>query len=389
MTLAGLVHEARLIVCVGPGGVGKTTVAAALALWAARSGRRTLVLTVDPARRLADALGVAQLDDEPREVVLESLGGPESPTGMLSAAMLDAPHSFDALMRRLAGDAAAESIFSNRAYRVFSRALARSHAQIAMERLHDAVSDGQYDLVVLDTPPVRSALEILDAPERLTRVLDSGVVRWFIRPARGPLSRLLPRGSSAVARLLGMLGSRRLVRELGAFFEVLTPLESVFRGRAHGVQALLRSPATGFVLVCTPSSTSLADAGVLTTELAQRGVNWSAAVLNRAFVAEGPGSLCPVVGRETGESRASADLLAERTGLSTALAERVLDAIAVLRTRIAERNGLSEAAYRKLGYEPGVACELVRVPELDGNVCDLESLAALVGLLKEASEGGS
>jgi anion-transporting ArsA/GET3 family ATPase len=388
MTLAGLVHQARLLVCVGPGGVGKTTVAAALALWAAQSGRRTLALTVDPARRLADALGVAQLDDEPREVALDPLGAPETPGGTLSAAMLDAPHSSDALIRRLAGDAAASMIFSNRAYRVFSRALARSHAQIAMERLYDVVRDGQYDLVVLDTPPVRSALEILDAPERLSRVLDSGVVRWFIRPARGPLSRLLPRGSSAVARLLGLLGSRRLVRELGAFFEVLTPLESVFRERAHGVQALLRSPATGFVLVCTPSATSLADAGVLTTELAQRGVDWSAAVLNRAFVAEAPGSLRPVARREGGENHVSASLLAERTALSVELAERVLEAVGAVRTRVAERNELGEAARRRLAPQLGSACELVRLPELDGNVCDLESLAALVALLRGASEGG-
>jgi anion-transporting ArsA/GET3 family ATPase len=384
MTLAGRVHEARLLVCLGPGGVGKTTVAAALALWAARSGRRALVLTVDPARRLADALGLAQLDDEPREVALDPLGAPETPGGTLSAAMLDAPHSFDALMRRLAGDAAAGGIFSNRAYRVFSRALARSHAQIAMERLYDAVRDGHYDLVVLDTPPVRSALEILDAPERLTRVLDSGVVRWFIRPARGPLSRLLPRGSSAVARLLGLLGSRRLVREIGAFFDALMPLESVFRERAQGVQALLRSPGATFVLICTPSATSLADVGVLTAGLVERGVRWGAAVLNRAFVAEEPGSLRPVARREMAEMGASADLLAERTGLGTELAGRVLRAVGALRDRVAERNELAEAAGRTLASQLGSACDLVRLPELDGNVCDLESLAALVAILKES-----
>jgi anion-transporting ArsA/GET3 family ATPase len=384
MKLAGLVHEARLLVCLGPGGVGKTTVAAALALWAARSGRRTLVLTVDPARRLADALGLERLDDEPREVALDALGASGTPGGTLAAAMLDAPHSFDALMRRLAGDAAARSIFSNRAYRVFSRALARSHAQIAMERLYDAVRDGQYDLVVLDTPPVRSALEILDAPERLTRVLDSGVVRWFIRPARGPLSRLLPRGSSAVARLLGLLGSRRLVREMGAFFDVLMPLESVFRDRARGVGALLRSPATAFVLVSTPSSTSLADVGVLTTGLRERGVAWGAAVLNRAFVAEEPGSLSPVALREASELRASVDLLVDRVGLPVELASRVLVAVSDLRVRVAERNALGDAAGRRLASELGAACDLVRLPELEGNVCDLEALDALVSLLKQS-----
>lgn len=381
MTLAALVREAQLLVLVGPGGVGKTSLAAALALWAARSGRRALALTVDPARRLADALGLAQLDDEPREVVLDPLGIPKTPGGRLSAAMLDAPQSFDALMRRLAGETVANSIFSNRAYRTFSRALARSHAQIAMERLYDVVKSGEYDLVVLDTPPARSALEILDAPMRLTRVLDSGVVRWFVKPARGRLSRLLPTGSSAVARLLGLLGSQRLVRELGAFFEALLPLESVFRDRAQGVEALLRSPATAFVLVTTPSSTSLADADMLRMGLSERGVRLAATVLNRAFVAQGSGSWRPVTHGDSLDVRGSAERVARHTGLSPHVAERVLTAVQQLRSRIAQRNAHAASLHRKLAVELGPSCQLVDLPEIPGNVSDLESLAVLVALL--------
>ena len=159
-----LIASNRLIVTVGPGGVGKTTLPAALALAAAQSGRKTLVLTIDPAKRLAQALGLSGVDDATHRVPMDQ--------GHLDAVMLDTGRSFDALIERVAkSDAQRDEIFENRIYRAFSRTMARSHAYIAMERLYHASTHGEYDLIVLDTPPMRSALDILDAPERLVRFL--------------------------------------------------------------------------------------------------------------------------------------------------------------------------------------------------------------------------
>ena len=149
----------RLLVCVGPGGVGKTTLAAALGVGAARRGKRVLVLTIDPAKRLASALGLDGLDDEIRPVDLHG----DSATGSLHAAMLDTRASYDALITRIAPNEDARArILDNRVYNAFSRTLARSHAYVAMERLHEVMRDDTWDLVILDTPPLRSALDILD-----------------------------------------------------------------------------------------------------------------------------------------------------------------------------------------------------------------------------------
>jgi len=186
-----------------------------------------------------------------------------------------------------------------------------------------------------------------------------------------------------VARLLGLLGSRRLVQETGAFFETLLPLESVFRERALGVEQLLRAPGTAFVLVCTPSSTSLADAGVLTAGLAERGVELRAAVLNRAFVAVEPACSCPVVGRGSEDLGVFRDLLARQAGLSVPVAARVLEAIGALRAALAERNAAQQELHRELALGLGPDAELVSLPDVPGNVCDLESLAALVALLDQ------
>lgn len=347
----------RLLVCVGPGGVGKTTVAAALAARAAAEGKRALVLTIDPARRLADALGLDGLDDAVHRV-------PADLPGELSAAMLDTGKSFDALMHRIGSDAQdVERILENRVYRSFSRTLARSHAYVAMERLYDVVEHGNFDLIVLDTPPLRSALDILDAPSKLVRLLDEDVVRWFLQPKKGALSRLLPGGGALAVRLLGMLASRRLVEETAAFFSVLLHLEEGFRHRAERVHSMLRDATTGFLLVCSPSYTSLGDASYLREGLSARGVELSLTVFNRAYVGEASDPALPVGAREP------------------SLGGQLGAELARLRALVAEANRAQERAMAGFAAELPPHAAVSTLPELERDVRDVPGLLSLAAAL--------
>ncbi len=364
----GILRTRRIVVCVGPGGVGKTTVSAALAVAAARAGRRTVVLTIDPARRLAGALGLDGLSDELEEV-------PGVPG--LRAAMLDTRSSYDALMRRVGGDEGAVSgILHNAVYRAFSRTLARSHAYVAFERLYDVLSDA--DLVVLDTPPTRAALDVLDAPGALVSLLDHGVVEWLTRPRRGgALSALLPSGSAAVGRLLSLLASRRLVGELGEFFRALSHLRDGFRERAATVRGWLASPETAFVLVAAPEATVIGDVAYLAEGLTDRGLVPEALVVNRAWV-------------EQGAEETSSDAAERQRALAAqwlASGDAVTRAGADLRRLHDELAGENER--RRAGVKRLVAGvphrTLVQLPELER---DPTSVGDLMGLASRLVAGG-
>ncbi|MBX3184946.1 MAG: ArsA family ATPase [Polyangiaceae bacterium] len=387
-----LIEQSRLIVCVGPGGVGKTSVAATLALEAARRGKRALVLTIDPARRLATALGLDGLDDSVRQVETAALTRWGARVeGQLFAAMLDTRASYDALIRRLNGDArAAQRILDNRVYQAFSRTLARSHAYVAMERLYDVTSQGEYDLVVLDTPPTRSALDILDAPGRLVRFLDDDVVRWFTKPRLGGrLSRLLPTGSAAATRLLGLLASQQLVEELISFFSVLLHLREGFRERAAAVQELLRAEETAFCLVCSPSRTSLWDAAYLREGLVSRGVRLSATVFNRAYVPSGDDSATPLAWAPPVEPRERLSALG-LTALKGAAVHKsaavprpseaalvLLSELSHLRQDAAAYNHAAQAAMERFQERLPPGSLRVRLPELSDDPRDLIDLLHL------------
>jgi anion-transporting ArsA/GET3 family ATPase len=389
--LVEILDARRLVVCVGPGGVGKTTVAASLALQAARRGRRSLVLTIDPAKRLADALGLDGLSDGvkrvPRERLTAALPG-ETPAE-LHAAMLDTKTSFDALISRIAPDeAAARRILENPVYRAFSRTLARSHAHVAMERLYDVTESGAFDLVVLDTPPLRSALEILDAPGRIVRFLDEGVVRWFVRPERGRLSRLLPRGGAAASRLLALLASKKLVEQASDFFGALLNLQQGFRDRANRMQDILREPSTAFFLVCAPAQSSLEDAAFLRDGLLERRMGIDAAIFNRAFVAEarapGPDST-PEQGRQQA-ALSALSAAAEAEGRAQA-ARTLLSAIERLRAETVDQNRTNQHAIDGFFAHLPRGCARIELPELERDVRDIEGLARLARLLSREIRG--
>ncbi|MEM7436019.1 MAG: ArsA-related P-loop ATPase [Myxococcota bacterium] len=276
--------DCRLVFCVGVGGVGKTTFAASLALNEAVSGRSVLVLTADPARRLADALGVGQLVDSASVVSL-----PGECEGQLHAAMLETKASADEIIRRASADPErAQRVLDNKIYQAFSNTLARSHAYAAMERVHAAIHDDRYDLVIVDTPPAQSAMEILDAPARLVRFLDQRVVRWFLQGAQGTHDARL-RGGALTRRLLTTIAGRSLVDALTGFLSEMAFLREGFALRATEVRDIMRTSATEFVLVSSADASGIAAARSVAREVEARGFALGHTAINRAFIPEAEG----------------------------------------------------------------------------------------------------
>lgn len=279
--MIGLREDCRLVFCVGVGGVGKTTFAAALGLQEALAGRSVLVLTADPAKRLADALGIYGLRDAPSTILLpEGVEG-----GELHAAMLETKASADAIIRRVAKDETrAQRVFDNKIYQAFSNTLARSHAYAAMERVHEAIHDPRYDLVIVDTPPAQSAIEILEAPARLVRFLDQRVVRWFLQPSEEPEESARLRGGALTRRLLTTIAGESLVTALIDFLSEMAFLREGFSERARDVRDTMRSSDTEFILVSTADSMGVAAARSVADEVAHRGFTLGHVVFNRAFI---------------------------------------------------------------------------------------------------------
>jgi anion-transporting ArsA/GET3 family ATPase len=269
-------EQCRLAFCVGVGGVGKTTFAAALALQEAVRGRSVLVLTADPARRLADALGIHRLDDVPSTVSL-----PGEAQGSLRAVMLETKASADHIIRRAAREEArAQRVLDNRIYQAFSNTLARSHAYAAMERVHEAMHDEHYDLIVVDTPPAQSSIEILDAPDRLVTFLDQRVVRWFLDGSGDTSGSRL----TLAQRLLRTVAGDSLVAALTEFLTEMSFLRDGFAQRAREVQTLMRSPSARFILVSSADSVGLEAGRSVAAEVRSRGFTLDQAVFNRGFI---------------------------------------------------------------------------------------------------------
>lgn len=273
--------SSRLLVCVGPGGVGKTTLSAALALRVALSGKRVALLTLDPAKRLADALGLSELSDELRPINLVNLQA--TPGGALSACMVDTKESADSLFRRIGTEEQVQRVLNNRVYAAFSKTLERTHAYSAMERLYDVLQSPDYDVVVVDTPPARNALTILDAPQRLIRFLDARVLKWFLAGSTSFASPLY-----WLSKLIG----KGIVDDLSGFLGSMAELREGFHTRATEVTAALSAKDTAFVLVTTPTVTALADTSNLADELTARDSTPHTLFLNRAFIPE-PGTEKP------------------------------------------------------------------------------------------------
>ena len=349
-----LLGRSRLLVTCGPGGVGKTTTAAAIGLLAARAGRRVVVVTVDPARRLADALGI----DADHPVAVEVAGAGRD-GGSLHALMLDASATFDDLVRAESPTAErAEAILANPVYRSITRALAGAQEYMAVERLHQLHTAGGYDLIVVDTPPSRHALDLLEAPDRLTSFLGHPIYRTLTAPSR-TFARVASAASSAFVWTVRRLAGPSIVEDTLAFFRSIADLEGGLRRRAGEVAALLREPTTGFVLVSSPRAEALDEAAFLLDALRERRFPLGAVVVN--LVHPLPAPLPPHAPLGPGPL---ADQVAQHASLTQlALAER------------AELESLRELA----GDAP-----LVRIELLAGDVHDLDGLDAVAARLSGA-----
>jgi anion-transporting ArsA/GET3 family ATPase len=286
MSLDAVTRDARVVITLGPGGVGKTTTAAALALRAARDGRRALVCTIDPARRLASALGLGGLGDDPAPVPPEQFvaeGLP--PTDRLMAMMLDAGPALDRLLLSEATDAdAAAALRVNPLYQAMVHDLPGMHEYAAVSRLHELHTSGDHDLVVLDTPPTSHALDFLDAPRRLARALDSPALTWLVKPylKAGSFSlRVLGGARGYVLRRLAQIVGTTLLERIAAFLVHFSHVLDGARARTEAVSALLASPAVRFVLVTSPTAASVQETLALHGELAHRGLAVHGLVMNR------------------------------------------------------------------------------------------------------------
>lgn len=356
----------RVLVVCGSGGVGKTTTAAALGLHAARLGRRVLVCTVDPSRRLATSLGLRQLSEKPRLLPLERLGTPVS--GRLWAMTLDTKRTFDALVERHApDDEARRRILGNRFYQQVSAALAGSHEYMAMEKLLDLSVDERYDLVVLDTPPTRHALDFLEAPERLVGFLDTSVLRFFLKPyfAAGRLTlKVATRTGAAALQLADRVLGLQFLQDLSEFFLAFESMYDGFKERAARVHTLLREPSSGFVLVSSPAATASEEALYFHGRLSERGMPFVSFLVNRVHTD-------PALGASTARARRSGP------ALDAALREALLLLHAEQR-QLARRDQRQLAALAKR-----TRTVVIPIPAFESDIHDLRGLCAVADVIFE------
>jgi len=363
--------DRRLLVCVGSGGVGKTTLAAAIALREARAGRKVLVCTIDPAKRLANSLGLDRMSDRETEVALDRLGGAKA-KGRLFALMLDLRRSWDEVIEHAAkSPEQRDRIYRSTFYQQLAGALAGSQEYAAVAQLAQLAQDRDYDLIVLDTPPTVQALDFLEAPTRILDFLDNGAAKLLLTPAAvaGKVGlRILSLGSGVLMKSLSRLTGLELLQQLAEFMFELSGMYDAFKARAAEVKRLLASPETGFVLITSPQPGSIDEA------LAFAGILRAGALPLRAVVANRVNPMPP--GEVPGEaSGAALDTLAPELGAD--LAARV-------RAAIADAEALAVRDARELQRLASFPLVL-RIPRLEREVFDLDALAEVGELLATAA----
>ena len=358
--------ETGIIVCCGSGGVGKTTTSAALGVRAAERGRRVVVLTIDPARRLAQSMGIEELDNTPRPVT----GIDPTAGGSLDAMMLDMKRTFDEVVETQATPEKAKQILENPFYIALSSSFAGTQEYMAMEKLgqihSQAQLDDSYDLIVVDTPPSRSALDFLDAPERLSSFLDGRFIRLLLAPARGP-ARMMTAGFSLMTNAVTKVLGAQILRDMQTFVTAFDTLFGGFRQRAQKTFELLQADGTAFLVVAAPEPDALREAAYFVERLSEDRMPLAGLVVNRAT----PGPLGELSADEA--MAASARL---RKHDPTALAGGLLRLHAD-RTRLVEREALLRERFA--AAHPTVPTAVV--PALPGDVHDLDGLRRVADLL--------
>ncbi|WP_164700912.1 ArsA family ATPase [Modestobacter sp. KNN46-3] len=374
LALAALVSDrsTRIIVCCGSGGVGKTTTSAALALAAAEAGREVVVLTIDPARRLAQSLGLVELDNEPR--LVETPGAP----GELHAMMLDMKRTFDDVVAAHSTPERAQVIFENPFYQALSSSFAGTQEYMAMEKLGQLRASDRWDLVIVDTPPSRSALDFLDAPNRMSRFLDGTMIRLLTAPARAGGRagvRFVGAGFLLFSRIISKILGGQLLNDISAFVSALDTMFGGFRERADATYEMLRQPGTSFVVVAAPEPDALREASYFVDRLSTEGMPLAGLVLNRTHP---PATTALSATRAEG----AAEAVAEAGGPGSKLAAGALRVHAERMTVATREQRLAD---RFTSAHPEVPVRTV--PAAAGDVHDLDGLRVMGEALLAAEDG--
>jgi anion-transporting ArsA/GET3 family ATPase len=370
-------RRTRIIVCCGSGGVGKTTAAAAIGLRAAERGRQTCVLTVDPARRLAQSMGLTTLDNTPRRV--------EGVDGDLHAMMLDMKRTFDEIVEAHADPDRAAQILANPFYQSLSSSFAGTQEYMAMEKLGQLRRSDEWDLIVVDTPPSRSALDFLDAPQRLSRFLDGRLIRLLAAPARVGYLKVINAGFSMMTGALTKLLGAQVLRDAQTFISAFDTMFGGFRERAEATYRLLQAPGTSFLVVAAPEPDALREASYFVERLDGERMPLAGLILNRVHtpVATRLSAARSLAAAETLESFPNGQAVPDN-GPSSALA------VAALRLH-AERMQLSEREQRVTASFTSVhpAVPVAEVAALPLDVHDLAGLRRIGELMGAVLPGGT
>ena len=358
LDLRALVEDptTRVVVTCGSGGVGKTTTAAAMALAAADAGRKVAVLTIDPAKRLAQSLGLTELDNVPRQV---DIG--DSP-GQLWAMMLDTSRTFDEMVQTHSTPDRAEKILANPFYRTISTSFSGTQEYMAMEKLGSLSSSGEFDVVIVDTPPSRSALDFLDAPQRLSSFLDGRMIRLLVSPGRGVM-KIVGAGLTLFTKAVRAVIGGQMLTDAAQFVQLFEDLFGGFRERAEATHRLLRRQGTAFVVVATCESDAIREASYFADRLREESMPLAGIVLNRMH---------PPLVTMPGISMAALESAAESIRATDAVTAGLLD---VHTRRMATHEGEKRAVSRVARTHPGVP--VLQVRALATDVHDLDGLRAL------------
>lgn len=350
-----LFENAKVLVCVGSGGVGKTTVAASLAVMAAEEGKRVLVLTIDPAKRLAQTLGIEGTKD------ITKVPG-QNFKGELYASVIDHKKTFDDFVSRAAQKSeAAKKIFQNSLYKQLSTNLSGSQEFTALEKLYACFESGDFDLIILDTPPTKHAIDFLSAPQKLAALFSEGVAKWFRDPEgkkSGFFGHLLQTGTRQVLKVLETLTGSQFIRELGDFFVNIEQWQGKLLQRTIEVQRMLVAPTTKFVLVTSFDQAKLKEAEYFSREIKKGGYHLDTVILNRIF---------PYwLDLRTGSEKNGPD-------------QQLVDLYKQMKSFYNQRDALYQHFESRMQKE----ARILRIPDLVKDISDLSGLEELSQLIKE------
>lgn len=340
-----IIENSKIIVCVGSGGVGKTTLASTLGFIAAKEGKRALVLTVDPAKRLKTTMG---LEDQSEPVQIKHAGL----KGELYASVIDAKKTFDDfVLRAAAGSETAKKLMSNKLYIQLSTTLSGSQEFTALEKLYTCFESGRYDLIVLDTPPTKHAIDFLEAPEKLSGIFNEGIAKWFRDPgakSRSFFVGLLHAGTKQVLRVLESMTGSEFIHELGEFFLSIEGWQNKIEERISNVHRLLTANSTQFCLVTSLDEAKLKEAEYFSKEINKGGYHLSAMIINRAY-----------------------------PSWTKVKSDQIPEDLKELYQSLYGYYTQREELFQKFSIRMGSQSEVVRVPELSESVSDMEGVELL------------